>query len=215
MKCPSCGASSNNLVNCDYCGASIGTSPPPNKQNDSSEATEGLNDDRLDKLERKFEKLTTKECPYCSEEIQADAIKCKHCKSSLNEKEQRQNIQEQQQTVAKETYVRQPPLGFSAAVSTCLGKYFTFSGRARESEFWYFYLFCLILEIGSQALFGEEVYMIIVLALLFPTWTVSVRRLHDSNKSGWRLLWAITGIGVLFILYWLIIKGDEGKNSYG
>ena len=208
MKCPSCGASSNNLVNCDYCGASIGTSPPPNKQNDSSEATE-----RLNKLERKFEKLTTKECPYCSEEIQADAIKCKHCKSSLNEGGQRQNIQEQ--TVAQNTYVRQPPLGFGAAVSTCLGKYFTFSGRARGSEYWYFYLFTVILTFGAEVLLGEEVYYIVSLALLFPTWTAAVRRLHDSNKSGWRLLWALTGIGVFFILYWLIIRGDDNKNYYG
>jgi uncharacterized membrane protein YhaH (DUF805 family) len=213
MKCPSCGASSNNLVNCDYCGASIGASPPPNKQNDSSEATEGLNDDRLDKLERKFEKLTTKECPYCSEEIQADAIKCKHCKSSLNEGGQRQNIQEQ--TVAQNTYVRQPPLGFGAAVSTCLAKYFTFSGRARGSEFWYFYLFCLIIEWSSAALFSADFYVIVVLALAFPSLTAGVRRLHDSNYSGWRLLWAITGIGIFFILYWLTLKGDEGKNYYG
>ena len=207
MKCPSCGASSNNLVNCDYCGASIGTSPPPNKQNDSSEATE-----RLNKLERKFEKLTTKECPYCSEEIQADAIKCKHCKSSLNEKEQRQNIQEQQQTVAKETYVRQPPLGFFAAVSTCFRKFFIFSGRARRSELWYFFLFCLIIDIIA---YSDESLLWLSWLLYIPSITVGVRRLHDSNKSGWRLLWWLTGIGIIFVFYWWIIEGDEGKNSYG
>ena len=57
-------------------------------------------------------------------------------------------------------------------------------------------------------------YWISFLGLLFPTFTVYVRRLHDTNKSGWRLLWSITGIGIFFILYWLIIKGDSDKNSY-
>jgi len=206
MKCFSCGGSSKNLVNCDYCGAVIGTAPPPDNNTDSTAATE-----RLEKLERKFEKLTTKNCPYCSEEIHANAIKCKFCKTSLNE-EEKQTIQ--YQTASVIAYVPQPPLGFSAAVRTCLGKYFTFSGRARGSEYWYFLLFCLILEIGS-ALFSEDVSLIVVYALLFPSLTSMVRRLHDSNKSGWRLLWAFTGIGYLFIFYWLIIKGDNKKNSYG
>ena len=222
MQCTSCGASSDNPVKCDYCGALIETSPSPDKQNDSPEAAEKL-EEKVDKLERQVEKLITKSCPYCAEDIQVDAVKCKYCKSSLNEEEQQQTVQEEQPTVAKETYVRQPPLGFFVAVSTCLRKYFNFSGRARRSEYWYFILFCVLIYIAAIFLdeyfmwyaADEPVYTISILALFIPSISAATRRLHDSNKSGWRLLWWLTGIGAIFVLYWLIIKGDAGKNSYG
>ena len=53
------------------------------------------------------------------------------------------------------------------------------------------------------------------LLVLIPSLSVTVRRLHDVNKSGWNMLWPLTIIGGLYLLYLNIIKGNEGDNNYG
>jgi uncharacterized membrane protein YhaH (DUF805 family) len=66
----------------------------------------------------------------------------------------------------------------------------------------------------------DEIYAplstIFSLAIFIPFISVSVRRLHDVNRSGWWLLIELTIIGLLFpILYWFCKKGDEGENRFG
>lgn len=92
-----------------------------------------------------------------------------------------------------------PMMSFGESVKTCFQKYVTFKGRARRSEYWWFWLLNLIvsivtlvldykldminIEFGIGALSG--LYTLIV---FLPSLAVSVRRLHDTGHSGWYYL---------------------------
>ena len=104
-----------------------------------------------------------------------------------------------------------------AAVTSVLRNYVNFSGRAQRSEFWWFFLFSLVSEfalfylvwIGSPLRTSRWYWFIYLLFLTLPTLAVSVRRLHDINRSGaWVTLPFISGIGAiiwppaLFVLMW-------------
>ena len=86
-------------------------------------------------------------------------------------------------------------MNFKNAIKTCLkDKYANFKGRASRSEFWFFYLFLAIgyaisiltMFISIKLFFGT--ILIFVLAMIIPSISVTVRRLHDINKSGWFIL---------------------------
>ncbi len=86
-------------------------------------------------------------------------------------------------------------MNFQNAVKTCLKKkYGNFSGRASRSEFWFFYLFLVIgytiaictMFISIKLFIG--ILSIFILAMIIPSLAVTVRRLHDINKSGWFIL---------------------------
>lgn len=125
---------------------------------------------------------------------------------------------------------------FQEAVKTCLSKYATFSGRASRSEYWFFYLATVIVifvagildrALGldfkmANPMTGLEqsvgygwLYVIAGLGLLLPSLGAMVRRLHDTNRSGWWWLIALTGIGAIVLIVWFATKGTTGENNYG
>lgn len=133
-------------------------------------------------------------------------------------------------------------MSFADAVRSVFRQYAGFEGRARRSEFWYFYLFAvlvttvpyvlglILLAAGGGGLTGETpeagagvfagiallaVSGLVGLALLVPQIAVAVRRLHDTGRSGyWYLLSLIPFGGLVLIVFWAM-DSDPGTNVHG
>jgi uncharacterized membrane protein YhaH (DUF805 family) len=116
-------------------------------------------------------------------------------------------------------------MSFQDAVRTCLQqKYATFSGRARRSEYWFFVLFSFIVQVIASILdaafhlrYGSTglIENLASLALLLPGLGVAVRRLHDTDRSGWWVL-----IGLIPIIGWIVlivffVQDSHADNQYG
>ena len=107
---------------------------------------------------------------------------------------------------------------FNESVSICLKKYFVFDGRASRSEYWWFQLIVSPSYFISTILENEIAYFFLGVTLftLIPAISAGVRRLHDTNKSGFFLLISfIPFIGGLVLLFFLIPEGTKGKNKFG
>lgn len=104
-------------------------------------------------------------------------------------------------------------MNFGQAISVCLSKYVTFAGRATRPEFWWFFLFQILISITASML-GETINGVVALGLLLPALAVGARRLHDIGKSGWWQFLMLTGIGLLLLIYWWVQPTVEGSNSY-
>ena len=103
-------------------------------------------------------------------------------------------------------------MDFVQAIKSCLGQYATFSGRATRSEFWWFFLFQVLVMVAASML-GDVINGIASLALLLPALAVGARRLHDIGRTGWWQLLLLTGIGFLVLLYWWVQPSDGSANA--
>ena len=101
-----------------------------------------------------------------------------------------------------------------------------FNGRARRSEYWYFVLFNMIISFvigfvegiaGLQTASGlGMISTLYSLAVILPSLSVGVRRLHDIGKSGWMILISLLPcIGALILLFWYTQDSQPGSNQYG
>ena len=101
-------------------------------------------------------------------------------------------------------------MSFGEAIKSVFSKYATFSGRARRSEFWYFYLFYILVAFGLSFLsiripVAKYLYILFGLGVFLPYTAVTVRRLHDIGKSGWILLIFMVVIFLISMLMFLLI----------
>ena len=120
-------------------------------------------------------------------------------------------------------------MDFKTAVETVLKKnYANFNGRARRSEFWYYYLFTFVLGIvlsiittilGGVPVLGtilKIVIWLIDIALIIPGIAVGFRRLHDTGKSGlWILINFVPLVGSIIYIVFCVQDSQPGENQYG
>ncbi len=144
-------------------------------------------------------------------------------------------VQEGQQFATPEHSPRpMEMMGFMDALTSVFrNNYATFSGRASRSEYWWSYLGTTIISMiaqivgfgGAVALLGVNeslaglfmfIPIVALLGLMIPTLAVSVRRMHDTGRSGWMMLIGIIPcIGIILLLVWFLDAGQPHVNAYG
>ncbi len=103
-----------------------------------------------------------------------------------------------------------------------LKKYVEFNGRARRKEYWFFMLFNVIISIVLGVIdgfIGMDIGIlgaIYSLAVFLPSLAVTIRRLHDTDRSGW---WVLIGliplVGGIVLLVFMCLDGNSGDNRFG
>jgi uncharacterized membrane protein YhaH (DUF805 family) len=112
-------------------------------------------------------------------------------------------------------------VGVVGSVRSVLSNYANFNGRAGLAEYWWWSLVLFIvqgvLELALRGLALAWLFeLLLFLTLLLPSVAVTVRRLHDTNRSGWWLLIALVPvIGALVLLSFNVRDGTQGMNQYG
>jgi uncharacterized membrane protein YhaH (DUF805 family) len=111
-------------------------------------------------------------------------------------------------------------MGFGEAVSVCFKKSFVWEGRASRAEFWWFELAQVLILVAAaiidQIIGTGVLYIIAAIALILPAIAVLVRRLHDTDRTGWWFwIQLLPLIGLIVLLVFTLTGGDEGDNKYG
>ena len=112
-------------------------------------------------------------------------------------------------------------MGFTGALATSLRHAVSFSGRASRHEFWCFTAFYLWLWLVGFAFalsfpLLALVFLLTGLTAVLPLVSVTVRRLHDVNRSAlWLLLALVPLVGSYALSVFLLLPGSDGPNAYG
>ena len=115
-------------------------------------------------------------------------------------------------------------MSFTQAIASGFQNYVNFSGRAVRSEYWFWILFFILAVVAAGlidfALFSNAgiypVYSLVSLGLFLPSLAVSIRRLHDLDRSGWWILLSFFPlVGGIILLVWYCMRGTIGPNRFG
>jgi uncharacterized membrane protein YhaH (DUF805 family) len=110
-------------------------------------------------------------------------------------------------------------MNFQEAIRSVLSQYAGFTGRARRSEYWYWYLATFIAYVVAlilDSIINIPLFVAVVaLGAIVPTIAVGIRRLHDTDKSGWFLLIGLIPIIGAIVLIVFFVTDSGPDNQYG
>lgn len=126
-------------------------------------------------------------------------------------------------------------MSFTDAIKKVFSNYANFSGRARRSEYWNWTLFNYLVSavlsgvgglistlvgkttgVAATSLISNVLPTLWAVAVILPSLSVCVRRLHDIGKSGWSyLIGLIPIVGWIILLVWFLQDSQKGANQYG
>ena len=111
-------------------------------------------------------------------------------------------------------------MNFVGAISSGFRKYIDFSGRSMRSEYWYWLLFVIlgsfVAAIVDAFTTGFLLGAVFGLGTFLPGLAVAIRRLHDTNRSGWWILLGVVPIiGWIILFIWYATEGTSGENRFG
>ena len=114
-------------------------------------------------------------------------------------------------------------MSFADAVrKALLENYANFQGRATRPEFWWFMLAILLATLVAAVIDdeligrGSVLETLVGLGTIIPSLAVGVRRLHDTDRTGWwQLLHLVPLIGLIVLIVWWVTPGEPGPNRFG
>ena len=173
-------------------------------------------------------------CPDCSASVSGLAPACIHCGRPLEGVRNEppplpSGLGQMRVAAAEDPQVVSPDMSFGDAIAICFRNYAVFSGRARRAEYWWFFLFNCLLSIGASMIdmslssdrYGDDqwgtgpVAILVAVATFLPGTAVSVRRLHDTARSGWWLLGLLLMLPVGLFVMAIAIAASQQMDSPG
>lgn len=154
-------------------------------------------------------------CSSCGTTLEEGAQFCPKCGTPVNSNSGINS----QSTVAAFQSAQYEMNVVNAFKRVVFENYVNFNGRASKSEMWWYFLAAILLSIGTavvDVILGTSVInSLLGLALFIPGIAVQARRLHDTNRSGWWQLIALTIIGIIPLIIWYIQASDQTENRFG
>jgi len=123
-------------------------------------------------------------------------------------------------------YLQGGPVGFGDAIAEAFRNMFNYQGRASRSAYWWFALFQVLAWVGVLILavifaavhvpaISILLYVAAIIGSILVSLSLTVRRLHDSDKSGFWYLIAFVPFGGIVLLVFTLLEGTPGQNRFG